>query len=292
MLVGYARVSTLDQNPQLQIGALRDAGCEKIYSEKASTRSQRRPALEKALAYLRAGDTLVVWKLDRLARSLSQLIQTIDELRAADIGFHSLTEQLDTTTPAGRALFQISGAFAEFERSIIQERTRAGLEAARAAGQERTRAGLEAARAAGKTLGRPAKLDPAKLKAARAMLRDPALTIREIAEQLDVSRSTLYRHFPAARSPPPMTAPPNYGLASIATYLSQLAARSDLRPDAKTLRKHANHLDRADRELRHLSALPGSRVVLAAEDIAFHGQIDEHWQFDQAEIDAEIASGA
>ena len=186
MLVGYARVSTLDQNPQLQINALRDAGCEKIYSEKASTRSQRRPALEEALAYLRAGDTLVVWKLDRLARSLSQLIQTIDELRAADIGFHSLTEQLDTTTPAGRALFQISGAFAEFERSIIQERTRAGL---------------QAARAAGKTLGRPAKLDPTKLKAARAMLRDPHMTVREIAEHLDVSRSTLYRHFPAARSP-------------------------------------------------------------------------------------------
>ena len=88
MLVGYARVSTLDQNPQLQIGALRDAGCDKSYSEKASTRSQRRPALEEALAYLRAGDTLVVWKFDRLARSLSQLIQTIDELRAADIGFH------------------------------------------------------------------------------------------------------------------------------------------------------------------------------------------------------------
>ena len=141
---------------------------------------------EAALAYLRAGDALVVWKLDRLARSLSQLIRTIDDLRAADIGFHSLTEQLDTTTPAGRALFQISGAFAEFERSIIQERTRAGL---------------EAARAADKILGRPSKLDPAKLKAARAMLRDPDLTIREIAEQLGVSRSTLYRHFPAARSP-------------------------------------------------------------------------------------------
>lgn len=185
MLVGYARVSTLDQNPQLQIGALSVAGCEKIYSEKASTRSQRRPALEDALAYLRAGDTLVVWKLDRLARSLSQLIQTIDELHAADIGFHSLTEQLDTTTPAGRALFQISGAFAEFERSIIQERTRAGL---------------DAARAAGKTLGRPSKLDPAKLKAAKAMLRDPDLTIREIAQQLDVSRSTLYRHFPSGRT--------------------------------------------------------------------------------------------
>ena len=186
MLVGYARVSTLDQNPQLQIDALRDAGCEKIYSEKTSTRSQRRPALDDALAYLRAGDTLVVWKLDRLARSLSQLIQTIDALRAADIAFHSLTEQLDTTTPAGRVLFQISGAFAEFERSIIQERTRAGL---------------EAARAAGKTLGRPAKLDAAKLKAAKAMLRDGQLTIREIAEQLDISRSTLYRHFPSGTAP-------------------------------------------------------------------------------------------
>lgn len=185
MLVGYARVSTLDQNPRLQIDALDAAGCEKIYSEKASTRGQRRPELERALAYLRAGDSLVVWKLDRLARSLSQLIQTIDALHAADIAFHSLTERIDTTTPAGRVLFQVTGAFAEFERSIIRERTLAGL---------------QAARAAGKTLGRPAKLDAAKLKAARAMLRDPDLTVRDVAAQLGISRTTLYRYFPSGRS--------------------------------------------------------------------------------------------
>lgn len=185
MLVGYARVSTLDQNPRLQIDALREAGCEKIYSEKATTRSRRRAALEEALEFLRARDTLVVWKLDRLARSLSELIHTIDKLHAADIAFLSLTDRIDTTTPAGRVVFQVTGAFSEFERSIIQERTRAGL---------------EAARAAGKKLGRPSKLDPGKLKAAGAMLRDGRLTIREIAEQLDVSRSTLYRHFPEGRN--------------------------------------------------------------------------------------------
>ena len=186
MLVGYARVSNLDQNPQLQLDALRQAGCEKVYSEHVSTRSDRRPVLDEALAYLRPGDTLVVWKLDRLARSLSQLIHTIDKLDRSQILFHTLTERLDTTTPAGRALFHVTGAFAEFERSIIRERTLAGL---------------QAARDAGKTLGRPAKLYPAKLKAAKAMLRDPDLTVREIAEQLGVSRSTLYRHFPAAKSP-------------------------------------------------------------------------------------------
>ena len=181
MLVGYARVSTLDQNPQLQIGALREASCEEIFSEKATTRSRRRPALEDARKYLRAGDTLVVWKPDRLARSLSELIQTIDELRTANIGFLSLTEQLDTTTPAGRALCQITGASAEFERSIIQERTRAGL---------------QAAQTAGKKLCHLSKLNPGKLKAASPMHRHGHLTIREIAEQLDVSRSTLYHHFP------------------------------------------------------------------------------------------------
>lgn len=185
MLVGYARVSTIDQNPRLQTDALRDAGCEKIYAEKSSTRSEQRPALAEALRYLRAGDTLVVWKLDRLARSLSQPIEAVDRLDAADIGFHSLTERLDTTTPAGRALFQITGAFAEFERSLIRERTLAGL---------------HAARAAGKTLGRPPALDPAQLKAARAMLRHPDLTIREIAAQPGVSRTTLYRYFPSGRS--------------------------------------------------------------------------------------------
>ena len=185
MLVGYARVSTLDQNPQLQIDAPREGGCEKIYSENTTTRSRRRAALEEALEFLRAGDTLVVWKLDRRPRSLSELIATIDKLHAADIAFLSLTDRIDTATPAGRVVFQITGAFSEFERSIIQQRTRAGF---------------QAARAAGKTLGRPSNLDPGKVKAAKAMLRDGHLTIRGIAEQLDVSRSTLYRHFPEGRN--------------------------------------------------------------------------------------------
>ena len=114
---------------------LRKAGCEKIYSEHISTRSDRRPVLDEAFAYLRPGDTLVVWKLDRLARSLSQLIQTIDRLGRSEILFHTLTERLDTTTPAGRAVFHVTGAFSEFERSIIRERTLASLQAARDAGK-------------------------------------------------------------------------------------------------------------------------------------------------------------
>lgn len=184
MLIGYARVSTSDQNPDLQLDALRQAGCEKIFSESKSTRSHARAELTRALAYARAGDTLVVWKLDRLDRTLSQLILLLDQLGERAVAFKSLTEPVDTTTPAGRVLFQIVGAFAEFERSIVRERTMAGL---------------AAARRNGKILGRPRSLDPAKLKIAAAMLRDPAIPVREVAEQLGVSRSTLYRYFPATR---------------------------------------------------------------------------------------------
>src|ERR687894_2186044 len=128
MLVGYARVSTLDQTPALQIDALTSSGCERIFPEKASGAQRDRPALHAALDYLRSGDTLVVWKLDRLARSMRQLIETVEDLQARGIELRSLTESIDTATPGGRLVFHLFGALAEFERAVIRERTSAGLQ--------------------------------------------------------------------------------------------------------------------------------------------------------------------
>lgn len=184
MLVGYARVSTQDQNPALQIDALTAAGCEKVFTEKASGAQRDRPELAAALSYMRAGDSLVVWKLDRLARSLPQLIETVATLEDQGIGFRSLTEAIDTTTAGGKLIFHIFGALAEFERSVIRERTRAGLKAAR----DRGRKG-----------GRPPALSTADLAAAKALLRDPAITVDEVATRLKVSPATLYRHLPGGR---------------------------------------------------------------------------------------------
>ncbi len=152
MLIGYARVSTLDQNLALQRDALTEAGCAKIFTEQMSGAVTDRPALHDALEFARSGDTLIVWKLDRLARSMKQLIETIENLRLRGIGFRSLTEAVDTTTAQGRLVFHMFGALAEFERSLIRERTRAGL---------------AAARRAGRTGGRPPKLT--------AEWRDPLL---------------------------------------------------------------------------------------------------------------------
>lgn len=185
MLVGYARVSTLDQNPALQIDALKAAGCEKLFVEKASGALRDRPELKAAIDYVREGDTLVVWKLDRLARSLKQLIETVAMLEARGIGLRSLTESIDTTTAGGRLIFHIFGALAEFERTVIRERTKAGL---------------SAARARGRVGGRPAKLSVDDLKAAKALLGDPTITVADVAKRLGVSPATLYRHLPAARS--------------------------------------------------------------------------------------------
>lgn len=185
MLVGYARVSTQDQKPELQIDALQDTGCERIFEERASGAQQSRPELEAALNYLREGDTLVVWKLDRLARSLKQLIETVEALEKRGIGFRSLTENINTGNPGGRLIFHIFGALAEFERSIIRERTMSGL---------------EAARRRGKTGGRPKALSNQDLVAARAMLKDQTIPVREIADRLGVSISTLYKPIPAART--------------------------------------------------------------------------------------------
>ena len=185
MLVGYARVSTIDQNPELQLDALTAAGCEKVFVEKASGAQRDRPELIAALAYARKGDTIVVWKLDRLARSMRQLIETIEGLEGRGIGFRSLTEAIDTTTAGGKLVFHIFGALAEFERGLIRERTSAGLAAALARGRKG---------------GRPPKLDDNDLKAARAMLADETIPVGEVARRLRVSPATLYRHMPAARS--------------------------------------------------------------------------------------------
>ena len=185
MLVGYARVSTQDQKPELQLDALKAAGCERVFEEKASGAQRDRPQLSAALDYIREGDTLVVWKLDRLARSMKQLIETVEILDERGIGFRSITEAIDTTTPGGRLVFHIFGALAEFERSIIRERTRAGL---------------NAARSRGRVGGRPPALSSEDLAAARAMLGDPEITVEAVAKRLGVAPSTLYRHLPGGRS--------------------------------------------------------------------------------------------
>jgi DNA invertase Pin-like site-specific DNA recombinase len=184
MLIGYARVSTVDQNLALQRDALTEAGCAKIFTEQMSGAVTDRPALHDALEFARSGDTLIVWKLDRLARSMKQLIETIEALRLRGIGFRSLTEVLDTTTAQGRLVFHMFGALAEFERSLIRERTQAGL----------------AARRAGRTGGRPPKLTDDDIEAAKAKLANPDIGVTQIAQRLGVSPATLYRYIPAART--------------------------------------------------------------------------------------------
>jgi|TARA_B110000211_G_C13980255_1_gene509037 DNA invertase Pin-like site-specific DNA recombinase len=187
MLVGYARVSTQEQNLELQINALKEVGCKKIFMEKASGAQRDRPELKAALEYMRANedDTLVVWKLDRLARSLRKLIDTVEELEKQGIGFKSLTEAIDTTNSGGRLVFHIFGALAEFERGVIKERTMAGL---------------KAAKDMGRTGGRPASLKIDDLIVAKALLKNKKITVKEAAKRLKVNPSTLYRYLPGGRS--------------------------------------------------------------------------------------------
>lgn len=184
MLIGYARVSTLDQSPALQLDALRTVGCERVFEEMASGAKEDRPQLLAALDHMRAGDVLVVWKLDRLARSLKQLVNLLEVLNGRSIGFRCLAPAIDTTTPEGRLLYSITGAFAEFERAIIQQRTKAGLTAALARGRKG---------------GRRPKLDAEGITAARAMLKDATLSVAAVAKRLGVSRATLYNYLPEAR---------------------------------------------------------------------------------------------
>ncbi|WP_142849524.1 recombinase family protein [Telmatospirillum sp. J64-1] len=184
MNIGYARISTAEQNLTPQTDALSAVGCERIFVETASGAQRDRPELLKALDYMRSGDTLVVWKLDRLARSMRQLIDTVELLQSKGMGFRSLTEAIDTTTAGGMLVFHIFGALAEFERAMIRERTRAGLEAARARGRKG---------------GRRRKLSEDKLRMARTLLRNPEIGVAAVANQLGVSPATLYRHLPGGR---------------------------------------------------------------------------------------------
>lgn len=183
MRIGYARVSTADQNPDLQEDALQKAGCEKIFRDVASGAVDSRRGLAEAIDYARDGDTLVVWKLDRLGRSLKHLIETVNGLAARKIGFQSLRESMDTTTSGGKLIFHVFGALAEFERELIRERTQAGLRAARARGRNG---------------GRPAKMDARKISIARALMENPNASITDVCDTLRVSRATLYRHLEKA----------------------------------------------------------------------------------------------
>ena len=179
MLIGYARVSTHDQNLDLQKDALEKAGCKKIYVEQMSGSSRIRPELEKTLEMLRNGDTLVVWRLDRLGRSLKHLIELISKLEQREIGFKSLMESMDTTTSGGKLIFHIFGALAEFEHNLIKERTSAGLAAARARGRNG---------------GRPLKLDEKKRELAIKLYNERERSIKEICQIMGVSKPTLYSY--------------------------------------------------------------------------------------------------
>ena len=178
MLIGYARISTLDQNLEMQRDALASASCEKVFTDVASGGDPSRSGLAEALAQLRSGDTLVVWRLDRLGRSLKHLIETVTSLHGRGIGFRSLTEGIETETSGGRLVFHLFACLAEFEREVIRERTQAGLAAARSRGRRG---------------GRPALMDEKKTALARRMHADPANTATDIARAIGVSRATLYR---------------------------------------------------------------------------------------------------
>lgn len=177
MLVGYARISTIEQNLSLQQDALKAAGCEKIFHDTASGSRTERPGLTTALDFAREGDVLVVWRLDRLGRSLIDLLATVSQLDSRGVGFKSLTESIDTTTSGGRLVFQIFGAMAEFERNLIRERTQAGL---------------SSARARGRLGGRPRVLDEQKVALARQLYAEKKHTVKEICALIGVTKPCLY----------------------------------------------------------------------------------------------------
>ena len=178
MRIGYARVSTDDQDLRLQLDALQRAGCERVFSDKASGAKADRAGLTEALDYARAGDTLTVWRIDRLGRSLSQLIDLVGRLKAAGVHLCSLQEHIDTTTAGGELVFHVFAAMAQFERALIRERTMAGLEAARARGRKG---------------GRP-PLDAQKIKAIQSLAKDKAADVAATCKVLGVSRASFYRY--------------------------------------------------------------------------------------------------
>ncbi len=183
MLIGYARVSTDDQNLDLQRDALQAAGCERIFEDMASGAKADRTGMAELLAALRADDTVVIWRLDRLGRSLKNLIALVEHLEVAQVGLRSLQESIDTTSSGGRLVFHLFGALAEFERNLIRERTRAGM---------------AAARARGRMGGRPKRLDPAKRALALRLHQEEKHTIKEICQMMGISKSTLYNYLATA----------------------------------------------------------------------------------------------
>jgi DNA invertase Pin-like site-specific DNA recombinase len=179
MLIGYARVSTSDQNPELQTDALTKAGCERIYTDSGVSGSKiSRPELDKALDHVREGDCIVVWKLDRLGRSLTHLVGLVGELERRGVQFKSLQETIDTSTPGGKLVFHVFCSLAEFERDLIKERTNAGL---------------TAARARGRVGGRPPSLTTEQVKMGKALAMNRDISVTEICKQLGCSRTTYYR---------------------------------------------------------------------------------------------------
>jgi len=183
MLIGYARVSTDDQNLDLQRDALQAAGCERVFEDMVSVNGGQHGLLCAMMALLRAGDTVVIWRLDRLGRSLKNLIELVERLDAAKVGLRSLQENIDTTSSGGKLVFHLFGALAEFERNLIRERTQAGL---------------LAARARGRMGGRPKRLDPAKLALALKLHRERNHTVEEICKMMGISKSTLYNYLDKA----------------------------------------------------------------------------------------------
>ena len=179
MKIGYARVSTVDQHLRMQEDALRKSGCEEVYSDVISGVKAQRPGLDKALSFLREGDTLVVWKLDRLGRSIQHLIQTVNDLQSKKISFKSLQENIDTETSGGKLVFHIFSALAEFERELIRERTQAGL---------------TAARARGKMGGRPPLLDTRQINRMIEMYDEEKNTVAEICKIYNISRPSFYNY--------------------------------------------------------------------------------------------------
>ena len=179
MLIGYARVSTIDQNLELQIDELKKIGCEKIFSEKVTGTKANRPELNELKKILRKGDTIVVWKLDRLGRGMRHLINLMQELEDAQIGFKSITEGIDTTTTTGKLIFHIFASLAEFERALIVERTQAGL---------------KAGRARGRIGGRPKLMTKSQIELMQKMHADKTVTIKSILETFKINRSMMYRY--------------------------------------------------------------------------------------------------
>ncbi|KAG0290263.1 hypothetical protein BGZ96_006286 [Linnemannia gamsii] len=185
MLIGYARVSTDDQNLDLQRDALKSVGCERIFEDTMSGANADRVGLAELMNVLRVGDTVVVWRLDRLGRSLKNLIQLVDCLETAKVGLRSLQENIDTNSSGGRLVFHLFGALAEFEHNLVRERTQAGL---------------VAARARGRMGGRPKRLNPTKRALALKLHHERNHTIEEICKMMDISKSTLYNYLDKADS--------------------------------------------------------------------------------------------